>query len=195
SIDNARRNKHTRYPVCNGSMDEVLGVIHIKDLFRKPEGELLDLRQVMRKPSFVPETVSAGKLLGHFRASRQHLAFVIDEYGSVVGIVTLENVLERIVGAVQDEFDTETPDIKHEEKDSFIISGSAQIDAVNRATGLALSNESVDTLAGLLMERLGRVVHEGEIVQLDAATAEVIEVRNSLATSVRLRILNQKTAE
>ena len=106
-----QRTKHTRYPVCDGSLDNIIGVLHIKDLVGIDCDSDLDLHKLLRPPKTVPETLPISKLLRHFQSTHQLMAFVVDEHGTIVGAVTLENVLEEIVGPVEDEFDTEPPEI------------------------------------------------------------------------------------
>ena len=177
--------RFTRYPVCDGSMDKLLGFVHVKDLVGvKPDPA--GMRSVIRPPRFVPETMRISRLLAHFQASHEHLAFVIDEHGTVVGIVTLEDVLEQIVGPVQDEFDAESPDIERGEDGQYTVQGGALIDVVNRTLNLDLAGREVDTMAGLLMERLGRVPEAGDRVDLHGAVAQVLEVKNARATRIGL---------
>ena len=189
AMENMRRSQHTRYPLCDGSLDKVLGFVHIKDLLHVPSGQEPDLRSICRPPRYVPETMPLGRLLNLFRATRQHLAFVVDEYGAVAGVVTFENVIERIVGPVQDEFDDELPAIVPEEADSFIVQGGTHIEEVNKALKIELSAPGVDTVAGLITQRLGRIAEAGDHVDLDGATAEVLDVQNSRPTRIRLRLL------
>ena len=193
AIERAHRTRHTRYPLCDGSMDEILGFVHTKDLLRVAEGEPFDLRSVCRPPKYVPETMPLSRLLNLFRETRQHLAFVVDEYGSVVGIVTLENVLERIVGPLQDEFDDEVPAVVPEGGGSFLVQGSAHLDEVNAALNTELSASGVETMAGLVTAQLGRIPETGDRVELEGATAEVLEMRHSRAT--RIRVVIEQTAD
>ncbi|MDH3286070.1 MAG: hemolysin family protein, partial [Acidobacteriota bacterium] len=188
AIRQARSSRHTRYPVCHGSLDKVLGVVHIKDLTGVSESDEIDLRKLMRPPRFVPETMPISRLLGHFQATRQHMAFVLDEYGTVLGIVTLENVIETIVGPVEDEFDLETPDVVPDGPGRFLVQGGTLLAVVNRKLGLTVFSHEVDTIAGLVMDRLGRIPQVGDTVDLDGATAEVLEVRGARATTLRLAV-------
>ncbi len=179
------RSRHTRYPVCDGSLDNTLGVVHARDLLG-PHDEGFDLKAIMRPPHRVPETSPISRLLRHFQASRQHLALVIDEHGSVSGIVTLENVLEQIVGPVQDEFDDEMPKIVPDGADRYIVAGGTLLATVNHVVGVDLASDQVDTLGGLLMQNLERVPRAGDRVELEGCTAEVLEVRQSRASRIRL---------
>ena len=127
-IELARRTKHTRYPVCNDSLDDVLGVVHMKDLIGVTVTDDFDWKSIMRPANKVPENMPISKLLKHFQTTHQLLAFVIDEYGTVIGIVTLENVLEEIIGEVDDEFDNDDPHIIPEGPDQYIVRGRTPLE-------------------------------------------------------------------
>lgn len=189
-IDQVRRSKHTRYPVCDGSLDNVLGVVHIKDLLGIPvELAGFDLKSVMRPPKKVPETMPISRVLRHFQATHQLLAFVIDEYGTVTGIVTLENVLERIVGPVEDEFDTEQPDVVPTGPGEFVVNGATRLDEARRDLGIPLDeSEEADTISGLLMDQHQKILSQGDVIALEGAIAEVLEVKSDRATKIRFRI-------
>ena len=180
------RTKHTRYPVCDGSLDNVLGVVHLKDLVGVDLDESFEWASIMRPPRKVPETMPTSRLLRHFQASHQLLALVIDEYGTVIGIVTLENVLEQIVGEVDDEFDVEQPDIQPEGPNQWIVLGSTPVDDVERLLGIDFKDADVDTFSGLLMHHTMQLPKAGEKVTLNGLTAEVLEVRDDRAYRVRL---------
>lgn len=182
----ARRTKHTRYPVCNGSLDEVLGVVHVKDLVGVKVTESFSLKSIMRPPRKVPENLPISKLLRHFQASHQLLAFVIDEYGTVIGVVTLENVLEQIIGDVEDEFDTEQTSIVPDGPDAWIVLGSTPVDDVERRFGIPYGAADVDTFSGLLTLHAEHILAPGDRVELDGFAAEVLEVRDDRAYRVRL---------
>jgi CBS domain containing-hemolysin-like protein len=189
-----RRTKHTRYPICDGSLDAVLGVIHVKDIMLCTDPSTVDPREIMRPPRFVPETLSVSRLLRQFQATHQLLAIVVDEYGTTSGVVTLENVLEPIVGPVADEFDIESPEIVPESRGSFLIDGRADIESVARRFNLHLHDEEADTFSGYVMARLGHVPEEGDKVDLDGVIAEVLEVRKSRAEKIRVIVPESETA-
>ncbi len=193
-LDRAKHSRHTRFPLCDGSLDKVVGVIHIKDLIGYSSKDELDIKSLARPPKQVPETIPISRLLRHFQASRQHLAFVVDEYGTTSGIVTLENVLEQIVGPVEDEFDLETPDIVPDGPGQYIVQGSAGIDVVGRVLNLNLDDKDDDTFSGLLMTREGEILEAGDRIELDGATAEVLEVKHARAIRVRVT-LSDSTAD
>jgi CBS domain containing-hemolysin-like protein len=182
----AKETLHTRYPVCDQSLDEVLGLVHMKDLVGIELQEEFDLRSVLRPPKYVPETMLIGSLLSHFRATRQHMAFVVDEHGMVVGIVTLENVLEEIVGPVQDEFDAESPDIIPEGPDRYLVRGGTPLEDVAGRLDAVFDADGVDTASGLLLLKLGRVPRQGDIVVCDGILMEVVETQRHHATLIRM---------
>ena len=182
NLDIARSSGYTRFPYCDGDLDHVLGIVHIKDLAGQgPEG---DLAAVMRPPVVVPETATADRLLRLFQKRRLHLAVVVDEYGGTSGIVTLEDVLEEIVGEVQDEFDQEIPEIAPAGEGRFRISGSARLAEVARHLGedLKAPQAEVDTVAGYVQHRLGRIARTGDTVSLGAWQLRVEEIEGNRIT-------------
>jgi CBS domain containing-hemolysin-like protein len=192
-LDQVRLSKHTRYPVCDGSLDEVLGVVHIKDLLGIPiDSERFNLRDLMRPPKKVPETMPISRVLRHFQATHQLLAMVIDEYGVATGVVTLENVLEEIVGPVEDEFDTEQPDFVPIGSDEFLVNGSVRLDEARKELSIPLEeSDEADTISGLLMDVHQKILAQGDVIQLQGGTAEVVEVKNDCATKVKFKISTQ----
>jgi CBS domain containing-hemolysin-like protein len=182
----ARRTKHTRYPICNDSLDEVLGVIHMKDLIGIEVGEDFDWPAIMRPAKKVPENMPISKLLKHFQTTHQLLAFVLDEYGTVIGIVTLENVLEEIIGDVDDEFDNNDPLIIPDGPDQYIVRGRTPLDDVCRKFDLERPDTETDTFAGLLLHRAQRVLAVGDRIDFGEWTAEVLEIRDDRARRSRM---------
>ncbi len=185
-----RRTKHTRYPVCDRSLDRVLGVVHIKDLLIDPaDNTEFDIRSNMRPPRKLPETMPISRVLRHFQATHQLMAFVIDEYGTITGMVTLENVLERIVGEVNDEFDSGDPNIVPAGPGEFIVNGTTSIEEARERLGVPLEESSeADTIGGLLMDHQQRILSQGDRIELDGAAVDVIEIRNDSPTKLRFRI-------
>ena len=186
----ARESKHTRYPVCDGSLDSLLGVVHMKDLLGIDENdETFDIKSVMRQPVKVPENMPISQVLKRIQNTHQLLTFAIDEYGTIVGIVTLENVLERIIGPVDDEFDeVEEKAINALGDGEFMILGNTPISEVEKAVGMDLDKLDVDTFAGVLMTRSGKVPEVGDRVEFDGAVAEILEVKNDHAEKIRFKI-------
>lgn len=191
----ARETRHTRYPVCDGSLDNLLGVLHMKDLLGiPPDDHSFDIRTIMRKPVKVPENMPISRVLQRIQNKHQLLTFVVDEYGTIIGIVTLENVLEKIIGPVDDEFDiADDPDIQQVSDTEFLIYGGTPIVEAERALGLNLDNEDVDTVAGVLMTRSAKVPEKGDQVQFDGAKAIVVEVQHDHAEKIRF-VLDEPVA-
>lgn len=181
-----QQTQHTRYPVATTSLDDVIGILHIKDLVGVAEDAALP--DLVRPAHHVPETIPISRLLRHFQSTHQLMALVDDEYGTVVGIVTLENVLEQIVGSVEDEFDREQPPITREGPHTFVALGATPLSLVNEAMGTQLDARDVDTVSGLLTETARRALNKGDQVELDGAVAEVLEVDGTRATKVRLQL-------
>jgi CBS domain containing-hemolysin-like protein len=170
----ALRSPHTRFPVYDGDLDHVLGIVHLRDLMRARHGQrpgVTTARGVMREAIFVPETIGVDALLRRFRVRRQHMAIVLDEYGGTAGMVTLEDVLEEIVGEVSDEFSPE-PGIQRLPDGSFLVDGLTLIEEVNQALGVRLEDPYYDTIAGFVLGRLGRLAEVG-----DAVTAHGLRIR------------------
>lgn len=186
-LEQAKKLRHTRYPICDGSLDSLLGVVHIKDLLGIDEkNQDFDLRTVMREPVKVPENMPISKVLKVIQNTHQLLTFVVDEYGTIIGICTLENVLEKIIGPVDDEFDAvEEPEIIQTGPGVFRILGTTPISEVEKALNLNLDELDVDTVAGVLMARSGKMPEKGDQVRFDGATAEILEVKNDHAEKIR----------
>ena len=183
------QHRHTRYPLCHGSLQQTLGFIHVKDLLGLFPNQPFDATAIVRPIREVPETVPLSRLLRQMQKTQQHIALVVDEYAAVSGAVFLEDVLEQIVGAVQDEFDTEKPNFVEESPGQFVVAGRLAIDQINRELGLGLVRENdVETLSGLLMSRLGRPPQVGDQVDFAGTTAEVTETDGPRASRVRLTL-------
>lgn len=160
---------HSRFPVIGEDRDEVVGILLAKDLLRfyaEHEGELFNIRECLRPAMFVPESKRLNVLLKEFRANRNHMAIVVDEYGGVSGLVTIEDVLEQIVGDIDDEHDIEGDlDIQQESDDRYIVRALTRIDDFNDYFSTEFSDEDYDTIGGLIISELGRLPRRGERVK------------------------------
>lgn len=185
----ARETGHTRFPLCEGDLDKVVGLVHIKDLFRAVEVPS-DLRRIARPVPFIPETTPLDKLLARMRAERLHLAAVVDEYGGVAGIVTLENVIEEIVGPIQDEFDTEKPELVRKGEGLYQVSGAMLVVDLEDELGLEISDRDADTLAGLVLSQLGRRPRVGDRAEIGPLRIEVLEVQGNRIRTLRLEVVD-----
>lgn len=162
----ARQEGYSRYPLVEGDLDHVVGILHMKDVFAAlpAEGAAIDLRRLARQPLVVPETLSLDRLLRRFQSDRGHLAMVADEYGAVLGIVTLEDVLEELVGELRDEFDAEEQDqVRPRAGGGYVLDPALPFDrAAELVTEPPPPPEDVHTIAGLLQSELGRLPQAGD---------------------------------
>jgi len=161
--------RHSRYPVIGENRDEVVGILLAKDLLAYlVNPDAFSLKTVARPPIFVPETKRLNVLLREFRSQRNHMAIVIDEHGSVAGLVTLEDVLEQIVGEIidEDDYDEEADNIVAETATKWRVKASTEIDAFNEKFGTTFSDDESGTVGGLLMQEFARVPHRGECITL-----------------------------
>ncbi|MEA3363011.1 MAG: CNNM domain-containing protein [Thermodesulfobacteriota bacterium] len=162
-LSTARQTRHSRFPVFSDDLDNIVGVIHSKDILGYVgQTEHFDLKELSRKPYYVPESRRIGVLLQRFRKRHEHLAIVVDEYGGMEGIVTLEDVVEEIVGDIHDEYDTEELDFKKLGKGHYLIDAAMPLRELNRRFELTLPEEHVTTLAGYLMQIMGKIPEEGD---------------------------------
>jgi putative hemolysin len=168
---------HSRFPVYEGDLDRLIGIIHSKDILNFvgcPEG--FSLRDIVRPPYFVPESKRIETLLQSFRRKRVHMAVVVDEYGGVEGIVTLEDIFEEIVGEIQDEYDVEEVLFREIAPRHYLVDGSASLRTINRRFGIHLTEEHSNTLAGFLLRTLGRIPQEGESCESEGTVFTVRKV-------------------
>ena len=184
----ARNSGHTRFPLCDGDLDRLRGFVHIKDLFRA-DPLPADLEAVRREIAFVPETLTLDRLLRRMREESVHLAAVLDEYGGVSGVVTLENVLEEIVGEIQDEFDLEPPEIVKLSANKYEISGAVLVEDMEATLGLEFSERDEDTVAGVVLSELGRNARPADVVELPPLRIEVQEVVGNRIHSLAVTVL------
>ncbi|WP_420318944.1 hemolysin family protein [Ekhidna sp.] len=192
NLEFSRASRHTRFPLCDDSLDKVLGVVHIKDIVGYSQNDNVNLKAVARSPMMVPENILLSKLLQEFRNARQHLSFVQDEYGTVLGIVTLEDLLEELVGSMQDEFDVEESEIVEQKDGKIIVNGDVQIDELNDRFKLNLSADDADTISGLIVEKVGHKLEINKALELDeGVTAEILAIDGIRAIKVRLEIQNE----
>ena len=168
---------HSRFPVIDQNRDDVIGILLAKDLLRHYAGEEgFNVREMLRPAVFVPEAKRLNVLLREFRASRNHMAIVIDEYGGVAGLVTIEDVLEQIVGDIEDEydFDEASDNILPEAGGRYRVKALTQIADLNAALDASLPDDAADTVGGLVIAQLGRLPKRGETVLTDGVRLQVL---------------------
>ena len=178
---------HSRFPVIGENKDDIIGILLAKDLLRYYAGEEeFNVREMLRPVVFIPESKPLNVLLKEFRKNRNHIAIVVDEYGGVAGLVTIEDVLEQIVGDIEDEYDFEDVEnnIVPEKGGQYRVKALTEISDFNAAFGTAYSDEEFDTIGGLLLKRFGRVPKRGEQISFDNLTFRVLR-----ADSRRLHLL------
>jgi magnesium and cobalt transporter len=171
---------HSRFPAFDGDRDKVIGILLAKDLLRYYAEESFDVRGMLRPAVFIPESKQLNVLLRDFRANHNHMAIVVDEYGGVAGLITIEDVLEQIVGDIEDEYDFD------EEQDNILpvkdgvralrwrVKALTEIEQFNEALGARFSDEDVDTIGGLVANHLGRVPRKGDQFDIDSMRFEVL---------------------
>src|SRR6266508_452691 len=191
-LDRLREQLHSRVPVFEESIDQIIGVLYTKDLLPHLRGlpPGFDLRAHLHPPYFVPESKRADALLKEFQAKKIHLAIVVDEYGGTAGLVTLEDLLEELVGEIRDEFDEEERLIQKIDPKSFRVSGKLPIDELNAVAGLKIPNESFDTVGGWVLDLFGRVPHKGEKKDVGDVTVAVEKVQRTRVVEVLVTVHN-----
>lgn len=167
---------HSRFPVYEESKDNVIGILLAKDLLLYYARQDFDVREMLRPAVFIPEAKRLNVLLKEFRANRNHIAIVVDEYGGVAGLITIEDVLEQIVGEIEDEYDfDETEDnILQDKSGRFRVKAITEIGDFNESFGSSFSDDEFDTVGGLVIKRFGRVPKRGESVVLDGFSFQVL---------------------
>ncbi|HMN92210.1 MAG TPA: transporter associated domain-containing protein [Hydrogenophaga sp.] len=170
---------HSRFPVHEGERENIIGILLAKDLLKLQRAPELNLRALLRPATFVPESKGLNDLLREFRGNRNHLAIVIDEFGRVAGLITIEDVLEEIVGEIEDEFD-----VQEDEGDIFALAdstwrvgGDTPIERINESFGLELPDDEFDTIGGLIAHRMGHVPKRGETFDLDTRRFVVLHTK------------------
>lgn len=162
--------KFTKLPIYDDSLDQIIGIVHVKDVLRvmqSPDNAEYTARKLALDPLFVPETITVSVLFQQFRDNRRHIAIVLDEYGGTAGLVTLEDLIEEIVGEISDPFDKLTPEIQILQDGTSYIDGLTLIEDVNRELGLELQDKHYDTIAGYVLGKLGSIPRLYDVVESD----------------------------
>jgi putative hemolysin len=189
---------YTRYPVYRGSLEDIVGILHVRDLFSAlwDRGiENVEIQALVRDAFVVPETKDLAAMLAEFRRANQHMALVVDEYGSFQGIVTLEDLLEEIVGEIEDEYDLPDESVEQLEDGRVRIDGTFPIDDFNEQFGQELPQEDYHTVAGFVFGQLGRAAEKGDEVVHDGLRFEVVEVDGPRIERLEVEFLTPEQAE
>ena len=186
-IDQAAESALTKFPVYEDDLDQTIGILHVKDLLRAMRrGEAMALRELVRPVLYVSEAITIGALLARFREERQHLAMLLDEYGGTAGLITLEDLLEELVGDVQDVFGPSASEVELLADGSALISGLMPIDEVNERFGLDLQDPNYETIAGFILGQLERMARQGDEVSIGPVQLRVEEMDELRIDRVRL---------
>ncbi len=179
---------HTRIPLWEGRFDNIVGILHTKSVFRYiQEGGIFEVKEIMTPPWFIPESTTLRDQLKAFRERKEHFAIVVDEYGGLMGIVTLEDVLEEIVGEIADEYDLVDTEVRAESDGSYVVNGTATIRDLNREYEWGLSDEYASTIAGFVLYESRKIPEVGEGLTYKNLRLEVLKRRGSQITSVRIK--------
>ncbi len=182
---------HSRIPIYKERIDNIIGILYIKDLlpylYSKKKDKKLDLTKLIRSPYFVPEQKKISELLKEFQKNRIHMALVVDEYGGIAGLVTLEDIIEEIVGEIQDEYDRETPLITQIDENTFVVDGRIQLEELNEELHLNLPEEGgIETISGFIFNLMGSVPQEKESVRYNGYLFTVEKVVKNRIKKVRI---------
>src|SRR5256714_1098875 len=195
NIKKAIESRHTRFPLCRENLDNTVGLVHIKELLPLMRDPHADLLKIKRELLPLPEMMPLEKLLKLFLSKHAHLAMVVDEFGGTVGMVTLENVLEELVGDIQDEFDTDKEEFRKINESEFAVAGSLGLYELNDATGLELESADVSTIGGYVTHLLGHLPKQGEQVKIDNYLVTVTQTDGRRIGQLHFRKVDQLTAE
>jgi CBS domain containing-hemolysin-like protein len=182
-----REEQYSRMPVYRDNLDNIVGIVFVKDLVALPPGAEPPMTTLMRSAYFVPESKRVSELLKEMQRRQAQMAIVVDEYGGTAGLVTVEDLLEEIVGEIRDEYDVESETVVEEADGSFVFSGKVNVDEVRDRLGVEIEREGFETLGGFLLSHLGRMPYVGEIIEVGELVFEVLEVERRRITKVRAR--------
>jgi CBS domain containing-hemolysin-like protein len=194
-IDQVTRHGYTRIPVYDGSVDNIIGVLNVKDLLRlwsMPVGEA-DLKPLLRKPYFIPETKNIHLLLHELKGERQHMAIVIDEYGGTAGLVTLEDLIEEIVGEIRDEHDADETGLVELPDGSVLVDSRIEIEKVEERFGVTLPDGKYETLAGFILHLIRKIPLTGDVVRHDDLEMVIASATERSIKKVKIRKTGEAT--
>jgi CBS domain containing-hemolysin-like protein len=195
NVKKALESRHTRFPLCRGHLDETVGIVHIKQLVPMMRDPAADLMKIKRDVLNVPEMMSLEKLLHLFLSKHAHLAVVVDEYGGTVGIVTLENVLEELVGNIQDEFDAEKEEFHEINENEFTIEGTVGLYELQDIADLTLESSDVSTIGGYVTHLLGHLPRVGEQVRIEDYLVTVAKADERRVEELHFRKVKNRAVE
>jgi putative hemolysin len=194
-LDELMEEGFSRIPIYENDYDNIIGILNIKDFFIKAREmgfENVDLRSILRKPYFVPATKKIDSLFFDLQGSKQHIAILIDEYGGFSGIVTMEDIIEKVMGNIIDEYDDEEPALVAIDESNFMVSGSMNLSDLNDALGVSLKSDNIETVGGLLIDILGEIPEDNDngerVIEYEGLTFKIESVKERRVEKVKLRI-------
>ncbi|MBB6674297.1 hemolysin family protein [Cohnella nanjingensis] len=190
----ALKEMHTRYPVCDNDKDNIIGFVHIKDLLKVSDNTIHDIRDLLRPMTTVPESMPISALLKLMQKRKTQIAILIDEYGGTAGLVTLEDIMEEIVGEIQDEFDEERPDVERRDERTYSISGMMLIEEVNSFFGLDIPTDDYDTIGGWMYSQIEIPPKKYQTVEHEGGIRFVIEETDHLRVS-RISVIREEPVD
>src|SRR5580765_1183182 len=190
-----REQQYSRMPVYRDNLDNIVGIVFVKDLVALPATAEPPTTTLMRAAYFVPESKRVSELLKEMQRRQAQLAIVVDEYGGTAGLVTVEDLLEEIVGEIRDEYDVESETVVDEGDGTFVFSGKVNVDEVKDRLGIEVEREGFETVGGYLLSHLGRMPYVGERFDVDGLDVEVLEVERRRIAKVRLRRQEEPASE
>jgi len=180
---------HSRFPVYEETIDNVIGMLHVKDVFKSlVQDETIDIRKLARQPIFVPETKRIDDLLRELRRRKVHIAVVVDEYGGVSGMISMENIIEEIIGDIQDEFDNEKEDIQELGGGAWLCDARVNLDDLSERIGIKLPEEDFDTLGGFVFDLFGKIPVKNEKAEWSGYDFIIQDVEGHKINSVKIVI-------
>jgi CBS domain containing-hemolysin-like protein len=182
-----REEQYSRMPVYRENLDNIVGIVFVKDLVALPPGAEPPITTLMRSAHFVPESKRCSELLKEMQRRQAQMAIVVDEYGGTAGLVTVEDLLEEIVGEIRDEYDVESETVTDEGNGTFVFSGKVSVDEVRDRLDVEIEREGFETVGGYLLSQLGRMPYVGETIDIGGLSFEVLEVERRRITKVRAR--------
>lgn len=195
-VDQLMKLRYTRMPVCKNGSDDIIGILHIKDYLikaRESGFDKVNIEEILREPYFVPETKKIDTLFVELQKERQHIAILIDEYGGFSGIVTVEDIIEEIVGEIDDEYDEAEVYIEKIEENTYLVDGNVDLDDLNEELGTNLLSENSETLGGFIIDILGEIPKDGYInqtISFENLLFTILSVKERRIEKIRLKILD-----
>ncbi len=186
----------TRIPVIEGDIDHVVGILNIKDIFmhQATSEAPVNIRAIMRTPYFVPENKKLDRMIHQFKARKNHMAIIVDEYGGVSGLITLEDTLEELVGEIRDETDKEEPHVISKNPKEWMVLGKSDIDEVNEKTGMHIpESREYDTFSGFILDRIGRIPEKDEVFTIDGNKVVIMEMDGNRIKRYLVQALTSRT--